>query len=90
MRPFIQLKKSLTPEELNRSISSLIGTSPSVISFSDGDTDYSHAQLATVMNHRLCRTFAYEEIRIAAEKEAAIKNRYQLVICQMIIKARFV
>ncbi|QQQ35795.1 primosomal protein DnaI [Streptococcus mitis] len=78
---FIQ-QKSLTPEELNRSISKFNQYITERDKFLRGDTDYiaKGYKPILVMNHGYADV-SYEETPelIAAEKEAAIKNRLKLI-----------
>ena len=78
---FIQ-QKSLTPEELNRSISKFNQYITERDKFLRGDTDYIARgyKPILVMNHGYADV-SYEETPelIAAEKEAAIKNRLKLI-----------
>ncbi|MCP9061144.1 MULTISPECIES: primosomal protein DnaI [unclassified Streptococcus] len=78
---FIQ-QESLTPEELNRSISKFNQYITERDKFLRGDTDYiaKGYKPILVMNHGYADVF-YEETPelIAAEKEAAIKNRLKLI-----------
>ena len=78
---FIQ-KKSLSQEELNRSISKFNQYITERDKFLRGDTDYvaQGYKPVLVMNHGYADV-AYEETPelIAAEKEAAIKNRLRLI-----------
>ena len=78
---FIQ-QESLTPEELNRSISKFNQYITERDKFLRGDTDYiaKGYKPILVMNHGYADV-SYEETPelIAAEKEAAIKNRLKLI-----------
>ena len=78
---FIQ-QESLTPEELNRSISKFNQYITERNKFLRGDTDYiaKGYKPILVMNHGYADV-SYEETPelIAAEKEAAIKNRLKLI-----------
>ena len=78
---FIQ-QESLTPEELNRSISKFNQYITERDKFLHGDTDYiaKGYKPILVMNHGYADV-SYEETPelIAAEKEAAIKNRLKLI-----------
>ena len=78
---FIQ-QESLTPEELNRSISKFNQYITERDKFLRGDTDYiaKGYKPILVMNHCYADV-SYEETPelIAAEKEAAIKNRLRLI-----------
>ena len=78
---FIQ-QESLTPEELNRSISKFNQYITERDKFLRGDTDYiaKGYKPILVMNHSYADV-SYEETPelIAAEKEAAIKNRLKLI-----------
>ena len=78
---FIQ-QESLTPEELNRSISKFNQYITERDKFLRGDTDYiaKGYKPILVMNHCYADV-SYEETPelIAAEKEAAIKNRLKLI-----------
>lgn len=78
---FIQ-QESLTPEELNRSISKFNQYITERDKFLRGDTDYiaKGYKPILVMNHGYADV-SYEETPelIAAEKEAAIKNRLRLI-----------
>ena len=78
---FIQ-QESLTPEELNRSISKFNQYITERDKFLRGDTDYiaKGYKPILVMNHDYADV-SYEETPelIAAEKEAAIKNRLKLI-----------
>ena len=78
---FIQ-QKSLSPEELNRSISKFNQYITERDKFLRGDTDYiaKGYKPILVMNHGYADV-SYEETPelIAAEKEAAIKNRLKLI-----------
>ena len=78
---FIQ-RESLTPEELNRSISKFNQYITERDKFLRGDTDYiaKGYKPILVMNHGYADV-SYEETPelIAAEKEAAIKNRLKLI-----------
>ena len=78
---FIQ-QESLTPEELNRSISKFNQYITERDKFFRGDTDYiaKGYKPILVMNHGYADV-SYEETPelIAAEKEAAIKNRLKLI-----------
>ena len=78
---FIQ-QESLTPEELNRSISKFNQYITERDKFLRGDTDYiaKGYKPVLVMNHGYADV-SYEETPelIAAEKEAAIKNRLKLI-----------
>ena len=78
---FIQ-QESLTPEELNRSISKFNQYITESDKFLRGDTDYiaKGYKPILVMNHGYADV-SYEETPelIAAEKEAAIKNRLKLI-----------
>ena len=78
---FIQ-QKSLTPEELNRSISKFNQYITERDKFLRGDTDYiaKGYKPILVMNHGYADV-SYEETPelIVAEKEAAIKNRLKLI-----------
>lgn len=78
---FIQ-QESLTPEELNRSISKFNQYITERDKFLRGDTDYiaKGYKPILIMNHGYADV-SYEETPelIAAEKEAAIKNRLKLI-----------
>ncbi len=78
---FVQ-QESLTPEELNRSISKFNQYITERDKFLRGDTDYiaKGYKPILVMNHGYADV-SYEETPelIAAEKEAAIKNRLKLI-----------
>lgn len=78
---FIQ-QESLTPEELNRSISKFNQYITERDKFLRGDTDYiaKGYKPILVMNHGYADV-SYEETPelVAAEKEAAIKNRLKLI-----------
>ena len=85
---FIQ-QESLTPEELNRSISKFNQYITERDKFLRGDTDYiaKGYKPILVMNHGYADV-SYEETPelIAAEKEAAIKNRLKLINLPDILK----
>ena len=85
---FIQ-QESLTPEELNRSISKFNQYITERDKFLRGDTDYiaKGYKPILVMNHGYADV-SYEETPelIAAEKEAAIKNRLKLINLPVTLK----